>query len=256
MASKSKRQKGNFRFEMKDLTFEARVCMFMFQQEKQREKRKKSLLHRLVFLAKITPELVNTRDLGGYYESFLQKLQRCHQEGITGLLLLYPSYVIHVLESSSDVLYSVIHDLRDMQHQQERALLLEAKILVMSHNVPSRLFQHWEYNLLTITAKRLDDTLQGESVERVVRECLTALLKLGMHLQKAYKELPNKAAKSVLDNVPELIVPQALIRCLLKSNELLTPAQFLSIYNASLSIIMDSELVWPKPEHLLPESRK
>ncbi|GCB83575.1 hypothetical protein scyTo_0024079, partial [Scyliorhinus torazame] len=33
-----------------------------------------------------------------YYENFLQKLQRCHQEGITGLLLLYPNYVIHVLE--------------------------------------------------------------------------------------------------------------------------------------------------------------
>ncbi|GCB76071.1 hypothetical protein scyTo_0015421, partial [Scyliorhinus torazame] len=69
-------------------------------------------------------------------------------------------------------------------------------------------------------------------------------------------ELPNKPANPVLDHEPELIVPEDLIRRLLKSNELLTPAQFLCIYNASLSIILDSELVWPMPEHLLPESRK
>ncbi|XP_038633982.1 testis-expressed protein 47-like isoform X1 [Scyliorhinus canicula] len=256
MESKGKRRIRSFRVETGDMTYEARVSLLMLLQAKQREKRKKSLLHRLIFLARVTPELVNKRDPGGYYENFLQKLQRCHQEGITGLLLLYPNYVIHVLESSSDVLYSVIQDLRDMQQQQEKTLLLEPKILVVSHNIPSRLFQNWEYALLNITAKRLDDTLKGEPIEKIISECLTVLLKLGAHIQKAYKELPNKQANPVLDHVPELIVPQDLIQRLLKSKELLTPAQFLCIYNASLSIILDSELVWPMPEHLLPESRK
>ncbi|XP_072339287.1 testis-expressed protein 47-like isoform X2 [Scyliorhinus torazame] len=240
MESKGKQRIRSFRVEIGDMTYEARVSLLMLLQAKQREKRKKSLLHRLIFLARVTPELVNKRDPGGYYENFLQKLQRCHQEGITGLLLLYPNYVIHVLESSSDVLYSVIQDLSDMQQQQERALLLEPKILVVSHNIPSRLFQHWEYVLLNITAKRLDDTLKGEPVEKIISECLTVLLKLGAHIQKAYKELPNKPANPVLDHEPELIVPEDLIRRLLKSNELLTPAQFLCIYNASLSIILDS----------------
>ncbi|XP_048466963.1 testis-expressed protein 47 isoform X2 [Rhincodon typus] len=200
--------------------------------------------------------MVDKKDLGGYYENLFQKLQCSHQaEGITGLLLLYSSHVIHVLESSSDVLYSVIRDLKDMQ-QQERALLLEPKILLMSHNIPSRLFQQWEYNVLNITAERLDDTLQGEPIEKIISEFLTLLLKLGIHMQKTYKEFPNKPLSSVLDNVPELIVPQELIECLLKSNELLTPHQFLDIYDASISVIMDSEFVWPKPEHLLPETRK
>ncbi|XP_078082175.1 testis-expressed protein 47 [Mustelus asterias] len=256
MASKTKRRIRSFRVEIDDMTYEAGLSLLMLLQAKRREKRKKCLLHRLIFLARVTPELADKRDLGGYYEGFLQKLQRTHQEGITGLLLLYPNYVIHVLESSSDVLFSVIQDLRDMQQQQERALLLEPKILVLSHNIPSRLFQHWEYILLNITAKRLDDTLKGEPMEKIISECVTVLLKLGMHIQKVSKELPHRPADSVLGNVPELIVPEDLIRRLLRSNELLTPAQFLCIYNASVSVIMDSELVWPKPEHLLPESRK
>ncbi|XP_067860620.1 testis-expressed protein 47-like isoform X2 [Heptranchias perlo] len=241
MASNTKRRIQSIRFEIDDFTYEDRVSMLMLLQVKQREERKKSLLHRLVLLAKIPPELVDKRDLGGYYESLFQKLQRRHQgEGVTGLLLLYPSYVIHVIESSSDVLYSVIQDLRNMQRQQEGALLLESKILVMSHNISSRLFQKWEYSLLNIAAKRLDDTLQREPIEKVISECLTVFLKLGMQMQKAYKESPNNPLDSVLDNVPGLIVPQDLIGRLLKSNVLLTPAQFLDIYNAPLNVIMDS----------------
>ncbi|XP_060700558.1 testis-expressed protein 47 isoform X1 [Hemiscyllium ocellatum] len=245
---RSKGLSGNDRISMFHRVLERRMNANLKEETK-------SLLHRLFFLAKTSPELVNKRDLGGYYENLFQKLQRSG-EGITGLLLLYSSHIIHVIESSSDVLYSVIGDLKDMQQQQERALLLEPKILLISHNIPRRLFQQWEYNVLNITAKRLDDTLQGEPIEKIISECLTLLIKLGMHMQKTYKEFPNKPISSVLDNVPELIVPQELIQRLLKSNELLTPHQFLDIYNAPLSVIIDSELVWPKPERLLPESRK
>ncbi|XP_060700561.1 testis-expressed protein 47 isoform X3 [Hemiscyllium ocellatum] len=227
---RSKGLSGNDRISMFHRVLERRMNANLKEETK-------SLLHRLFFLAKTSPELVNKRDLGGYYENLFQKLQRSG-EGITGLLLLYSSHIIHVIESSSDVLYSVIGDLKDMQQQQER------------------LFQQWEYNVLNITAKRLDDTLQGEPIEKIISECLTLLIKLGMHMQKTYKEFPNKPISSVLDNVPELIVPQELIQRLLKSNELLTPHQFLDIYNAPLSVIIDSELVWPKPERLLPESRK
>ncbi|XP_072414467.1 testis-expressed protein 47 isoform X3 [Chiloscyllium punctatum] len=229
---RSKGLSGNDRISMFHRVLERRMNANLKEETK-------SLLHRLFFLAKTSPELLNKRDLGGYYENLFQKLQRSHQgEGITGLLLLYSSHIIHVLESSSDVLYSVIGDLKDMQQQEER------------------LFQQWEYNVLNITAKRLDDTLQGEPIEKVISECLTLLIKLGIHMQKTYKEFPNKPISYVLDNVPELIVPQELIQRLLKSNELLTSHQFLDIYNAPLSVIIDSELVWPKPERLLPESRK
>ncbi|XP_048410758.1 testis-expressed protein 47 isoform X2 [Stegostoma tigrinum] len=256
MGKKSQRRLGKLQLEIDELTSETRTSVLMHKQAQQRTERKKSLLHRLFFLAKTSPEMVDKKVLGGYYENLFQKLQRSHQaEGITGLLLLYSSHVIHLLESSSDVLYSVIRDLKDMQ-QQERALLLEPKILLISHNIPSRLFQQWEYNVLNITAERLDDTLQGEPIEKIVSEFLTLFLKLGTHIQKTYKEFPNKPLSSVLDNVPELNVPQELIERVLKSNELLTPHQFLDVYDASISVIMDSEFVWPKPEHLLPETRK
>ncbi|XP_072098519.1 testis-expressed protein 47 isoform X2 [Mobula birostris] len=257
MASNAKRRARSIRFEIGDFTYEYRVSMLMLHLLKQREQRKKSLLHRLILLSKIHPDLADKRELGGYYTNLLQKLQRCHQgDMITGLLMLYPNYVIHMVESSNDVLYSVIQDLSDMKKQQERPLLLESKVLVMSHNVPSRLFQQWEYKFVNVLAKRLDDNLRREPIEKIISESLTLLLKLGLWIQKVYKESPNKPNDSVLDDAPELIIPQNLIARLVESRELLTSAQFLHNYSAPLKRTMDSELVWPTPEHLLPAKRK
>ncbi|XP_078257109.1 testis-expressed protein 47-like isoform X1 [Rhinoraja longicauda] len=250
----SRRSKGLARHERTSL-FHRQLERSVISSSKEETK---SLLNRIVLLSKMPPDLVDKRKVGGYYESFLQRLQRCHQgDTITGLLMLYPNYVIHVVESSSDVLHSVIQDLSDMQKQhEERPLRLDSKILVMSHNIPSRLFQQWEYKVLNISAKRLDDNLQREPIEKITSETLTLLLKLGMHMQKKCKESHSSPTDSELDDVPELIVPQNLIARLLEARELLTPAQFLHNYSAPLNVFMDAELVWPTLENMLPAKRQ
>ncbi|XP_007887079.1 testis-expressed protein 47-like [Callorhinchus milii] len=233
----------------------------------------KSLLHRLYLLAKISPDLADKRHLAVYYQSLFQKLQRLNPgEGITGHLMLYSDCAVHAIESSSEVLYSVLRDAQDMK-QGDRVLLLESKILVISHNIPSRLFQQWEYHQVpTITTQRLDDALQKEPTEKVISECLSLLLRLGVHMRDAHKSkeqtqtVSNHLSQCVgnvpegldglLEDIPELIVPLDVIDRLLKCNELLTPAQFLEMYDSPLNIIMDSELVWPSPQHILPIIRK
>ncbi|XP_043924729.1 testis-expressed protein 47 isoform X2 [Protopterus annectens] len=200
----------------------------------------KSLLHRLIFVGKISPELADKRDLAEYWEEMFQNVQRYYQgEGITGLLLIYPSYVIHILESSCDVLYSVIRDLKDMQKQGNRALILEPRILVVSHDIPTRLFYHWSYKVLNLTARWLGDISSNEPVERIVNDCLALLLKLGKHLQSSPKN-SRVVPDSLIDKVPELIVPQDTIKHLLDRNELLTPEKFLQAYDSPLNIVMDS----------------
>ncbi|XP_038227928.1 testis-expressed protein 47-like isoform X1 [Dermochelys coriacea] len=201
----------------------------------------KLLLHRLVFLAKISPELANKQDLAGYWHRLFLSLQHYYQgEGVTGLLLLYPTYLVHTLEASSEVLYSILRDLRDMQPQQHRALVLEPKILMLSHNIPSRLFQQWSYKVLAVPSRHLGyDTLCEESIEPIIGECLAMLLKLGMHLLKYPKSPPN-LPDAVLEKVPNLIIPQDTICHLLECRELLSPAQFLQTYDSPLNVVMDS----------------
>ncbi|XP_032995447.1 testis-expressed protein 47-like isoform X3 [Lacerta agilis] len=242
---------SSFLYHTDDFTFEERTSMYQLRLERQRVDGKKSLLHRLIFLAKISPELADKRDLAEYWEQLFASLQRSYyqSEGVTGLLLLYPTYVVHILESSSDVLYAVLRDLRDMEEQQ-RVLVLDAKILVMSHNLPSRLFQQWNYKVLNVPERYQEyDAAREEPAEAIICECLTTLLKLGKHLQR-YPKKPKNLEDTILEKVPELIVPQDTICHLLECQELLSAAQYLQLYDSPVNILMDSETSWPLAERL------
>ncbi|XP_030062471.1 testis-expressed protein 47 isoform X2 [Microcaecilia unicolor] len=210
----------------------------------------KSLLHRLILLAKISPELADKRDLTEYWEQLFISLQRYYQgEGVTGLLLLYPSYAIHILESSSDVLYSILRDLKEMKYQGDRVMVMEPRILVLSHNIPNRLFQEWRCNLVDAPDKKTP--FHGGPTECIINECITKILKLGMHMH-----MQAKTATGTSDSIPEkaleLLIPQAAICYLLECDELLTPELFLQAYDCPLNIIMDSDLVWPPPVPIKP----
>ncbi|XP_028675281.1 testis-expressed protein 47 isoform X2 [Erpetoichthys calabaricus] len=211
------------------------------------------LLHRLIFIAKISPELADRRTLGGYYERLYQNLQRYYPGvGITGLLLLYPSQMVHMVESSSDVLYSILRDLRDAESRSHSPLILEPKVLVMSHDIPHRLFQQWTYKVLSIPSSRITGQEHEEPTGELILESLSVLLKLGMHFLTSPKASKNSADSAVFDKVPELILPEDTIKILLKCKQLLTPEEYLKSYDGPLDVMLDSEFVWPPAEHFLP----
>ncbi|KAM3923877.1 testis-expressed protein 47-like [Leptodactylus fuscus] len=209
----------------------------------------KSLLHRLIFVSKISPNLADKRDLGEYWE---QQFQRYNQgENVTGLLLLYPTYTVHCLESSGDVLYCVIWDLQRMKKQGDRALILDPKMIVISHNIPSRLFSQWSYKVLDVPGQYLGEKFSEEATEGIVSECITKVLKIGKHLTK-YPKGSKNIPHSVFEKIPELVIPQTSILHLLQCKDLLTPEQFLKMYDTPLHLMLDNDRVWPTPVHLTP----
>ncbi|XP_055772074.1 testis-expressed protein 47 isoform X2 [Salvelinus fontinalis] len=203
----------------------------------------KFLLHRLIVVASLPQQLADRKDLGVHYEELNQRLQRYYQgDAITGLLLLYPTCMLHVIESSSEVLVSLLQDLRDMQERPHCVLIEAPRVLVMSHDLPSRLFQQWSYKVLNVQP-RLGGMLSRdgpeEDTDTLVSTALSMLLKLGNHLLKATKgsKMP---PGSVLDEVPEMIVPQDILVQLLSRGDLLSPQQYLQAYHTPLHILMDS----------------
>lgn len=65
-------------------------------------------------------------------------MQTEHQgEDITGILLVYPSFVVHFLESSEEMIYGLIRDLKKMS-KNSSGMLVDPKILIISHDVPTR----------------------------------------------------------------------------------------------------------------------
>ncbi|XP_042363305.1 testis-expressed protein 47 [Plectropomus leopardus] len=217
---------------------EAEVTMFDVFHGEMRER---IVLQRLIVIARLPRDRADRTEPGAHYEKLNFQLNKQYiWDQMTGLLLIYPSCLLHVIESSREVLVSVLKDLKDMQQQPDGALLEAPKVVFMAHNPQSRLFQQWSYKVLDADeevrdsgVKRLEE--EEESTESLVCTVLSALQKLGEHLETSKKAAPG----SVLDESPELIVSQEVLLKLLTRDELQTPQQHLQMYNSSLSTTMD-----------------
>ncbi|KAK5851228.1 hypothetical protein PBY51_002038 [Eleginops maclovinus] len=198
--------------------------------------RERIVLQRLIVIARLPHDLTDRTELGAHYERLnFQLSKRYSLDLMTGRLYMYPSCLLHVIESSREVLLSVLKDLKDMQ-QTDGTLLEAPRVVFMAHNPQSRLFQQWSYKVLDADqvagdpgAKDLED--EEETTETLVCTVLSGLQKL----EKSKKAYP----WSVPDETPELIVSQRVLYKLLARDELLTPQQHLQMYNSPLNIRMD-----------------
>ncbi|XP_078237547.1 testis-expressed protein 47 isoform X2 [Pogona vitticeps] len=208
----------------------------------------KYLLHRLFFVAMLREEVLDG-EITAYHEQLFQRIQKFHLgEPASGVLLIYSRCILHILEASSGTLYHILTDLAALEKQGPKALLQDVKIVVMSHNIPTRLFTQW-YTTMVDVPVTLEDVTQSQTTEEVITECLTLILKLGVYL--ATLKVGNKGLSECLHNVvPELLVPAETIQCLCRAKECLSPAEFLKMYSNPLQPSMDSETVWPTPAHM------
>ncbi|XP_030610448.1 testis-expressed protein 47 [Archocentrus centrarchus] len=197
--------------------------------------REKIVLQRLIMISRLPHNLADRTELGAHYENLNFQLSKQYiRDHITGLLLIYPSFLLHIIESSRDILTSVLRDLEVLQQQPHRTLL-EAKIAFVDHNPQRRLFQQWSYKVLDAgqviedpVVKILEDEV---STETLVCRVLSTLQNLSEQLETS-QAVPG----SVLDKMPELVVHQKILERLLGRDELLSPQQYLQMYTSTLNV--------------------
>lgn len=78
-------------------------------------------------------------------------------------------------QSSTEMISSVIRDLRDQSLQMGSNLISNSKILVISTNVDTRLFNQWSFRVLNLPASRLEEYETTEPIEKLVRKMWPAL---------------------------------------------------------------------------------
>ncbi|XP_028287012.1 testis-expressed protein 47 isoform X2 [Parambassis ranga] len=204
------------------------------------------LLQRLVVIAQLSRDVVDRKEVGAHYENLnFQLNKQFKRDLITGLLLIYPSCLLYIIESSRDFLLSVLKDLQAMQ-QKPDGTLLKAKIVFMAHNPESRMFQQWSYKVMDAAQVAVDTGIKRleedeESTETLVCSVLSSLQKLSENLQVSRMVLPGL----VLDQTPQMIIPQKVLDKLLCRDELQSPAQHLQMYNSPLDISMEFGQVNP-----------
>ncbi|XP_041862367.1 testis-expressed protein 47-like [Melanotaenia boesemani] len=203
------------------------------------------VIQQLLVVARLPLDGGGRTELGDYYGKLIFKLRtRLPLEKITGLLLIYPTCLLHVVEGSREALNSV---LKDMARQPESALL-DAKIVLVGHGLQSRLFKDWNYKVLEADQAASKAAVEGDeeqNTETLVCRVLSALQELKTHL--AAGSFPGP----VLDERTELIVSQNVLEKLLSQDDFMSPQQHLEIYSSPLNI--SGELGKVDPRSLFPD---
>ncbi|XP_029432136.1 testis-expressed protein 47-like [Rhinatrema bivittatum] len=228
-----------------------RINVLQAQEDSWRGQHRKCVLHRLFYVANVSPELADKRDVTVYYERLFYNFPKSHLgESFTGLLLLYQSCILHILESSSDNLYFILKDLAQMRTRGPNSLLQDIKILVISHNISARLFSQWSFRIINVPMLYLEDTTHEQSLETVLSECLTLLLRMAVYFAKMPKMGRQGPGENLHAIIPDLLVREDVIQYLCKAQDLMTPTQFLQAFNSPLHVTDASANVWPVPGHL------
>lgn len=231
-----------------------RLSLFDLILERTRAQNKKQLVHRLVYVSKIRQDLNDRKEIGAHYERFFKELQtQVHGEAVTGLLLIYPVHIIHVVETSYNILLKVIKDLEE-DEQSISGMLLNTKILVCTGDLNNRLFGQWSFRTLNLAVSRMQEFTTNEPIDVVVTEALTLVIKLAEYLAKLPKISLTNTMDQLPEKVPDLLVRQDLIEYILNSQELNTPSLYLKRYTTPVDIVLESEMAWPMQTRLFPLS--
>ncbi|XDV43943.1 hypothetical protein PO909_012323 [Leuciscus waleckii] len=235
-----------------DSGFGRSSSLFGLLLEKHRAVRKKFLLHRIITVGRLSRGLTDRTDVATHFERLKVRIQRSRPgEEVTGVLLLYPEHTLIVIECSTEALLCVLQDLRHMEEDLHSGLILTPRILLVTHDLHSRLFQQWNYTLVNESESDGRRTIDSED-QTLVSETLSRVLRLGRLLLNAAEHMKGSTVipDEVLQDVSDVIPPQAAVCRLVQMEALLSPARYMNTYHSPLHQPLDSESVWPAAEHL------
>ncbi|XP_041364764.1 testis-expressed protein 47-like isoform X2 [Gigantopelta aegis] len=196
---------------IKDLFFDFnRQSLFEVTGDRNRTLNKRNQLHRLVYIARLRDDNFDRAEVADYYEKHIKKLQEDFQsEQITGLMLTYLKYIVHAVESSSETILNMVkfvHQGVTSEHGYESL----AKILILSHDIPSRIFQQWGSRIIDVEEHHTEPYDPPGSTEDVISDVLRQLHKMG----NVMATKPKPSLRSVIDlmqKIPEHLPQQDLL---------------------------------------------
>ncbi|CAM4712566.1 unnamed protein product [Leuciscus chuanchicus] len=235
------------------------------------EGRLKFLLHRIITVGRLSRGLTDRTDVASVFQQILfliqftfisialfhispfymikahferlkVRIQRSRPgEEVTGVLLLYPEHTLIVIECSTEALLCVLQDLRHMEEDLHSGLILTPRILLVTHDLHSRLFQQWNYTLVNESESDGRRTIDSED-QTLVSETLSRVLRLGRLLLNAAEHMKGSTVipDEVLQDVSDVIPPQAAVCRLVQMEALLSPARYMNTYHSPLHQPLDS----------------
>ena len=129
-------------------------------------------------------------------------------EKVSGIIIVYPTLFVHLIESSTETIKMVIDDLNRMQSDPE-GMIADSRILSYAHEVHIRLYPFYAYKTMNLSLEH-DSSEPSESVETLVNDIVLRLLRLGKYLVENTKVQSKKEfIDSLHDSHPEFFPNQS-----------------------------------------------
>lgn len=238
-----------------------RVSLYDMLDAKNQAANRKTFLNRVTFVSKLRNNFSDKSKLGEYYDKMFRNQQQAlanntknvnpFNEKVTGISVIYPTIMVHVIESSIETIKEILTDLERM-HADSDEMISETKILNVDHEIHIRLFPIYTFKMMNLTLES-GASDPNETVDAICTEMMTRLLRMGKFLyDQAKGTLKKETIDALHETHPEFLPNQSNANFMLKSEELWTPKEYLEFYVKPFNIVLESDLTWPAPSKLFP----
>ncbi|OMJ76288.1 hypothetical protein SteCoe_24384 [Stentor coeruleus] len=164
----------------------------------------------------------------------------------TGLLISTGSYIIHLVEGSTETLFALVK-WNEKLMKQDPAPFTALTFPVFTEENPVSLFKYWT-SALTNPQSSGEDDPENFLPEEISWGLYSNMLEIGTkHGQLSTMEITDKIKQS--SNSKRLLFKQEVLSLLL-TDKFPNLQDFIEIYIAPIDIVFENELVWPCPPEL------
>ncbi|CAG9467456.1 unnamed protein product [Pedinophyceae sp. YPF-701] len=211
---------------------------------------KTQLIGRLCLVSKTREKQVSTAQLTEWHQRILEASKAKGSPGITGLLLIWPTCAMLVVEGKFAELSTVAHHV-ERYVKREQAPVLAPKIACLMDDIPERAFSWFESAFIPNAANDTVEQLTYDLCGEALSELAVQITALGKQLTKIKSTKELKTALASLQTFASDLPQADRIVSLQESPDTLTLTEFLSAFQGPLDPVFDSEITWP-PSASLP----
>ncbi|KAG1654587.1 hypothetical protein FOA52_008734 [Chlamydomonas sp. UWO 241] len=206
---------------------------------------KTNIFTRIIYVARFARREYDMATVREFHRKAIEK----HAAEVSGLLLVYPAVMVHVLEATTPALMDILAAVQSALPADSK--IAEARVISSTEDIPSRCFHAWHAAFMNSSSGAdTADACDGSTIVKTASELSSFLRKAGAVLEGQPETEVRRRLES-LESYMDMDVPAPeVLLSLTPAADAPTLAEYLDMFNGPVNVDFDSDMVWPMPAPL------
>ncbi|GAX83696.1 hypothetical protein CEUSTIGMA_g11121.t1 [Chlamydomonas eustigma] len=204
------------------------------------------IFSRIIYVARFSRREQQIDSMKAFHEQLVEK----HDPGneISGMLLVYPACMMHMLEGRTSTLLAYLKDVISATPSESN--IAETRVISSTEDIPSRCYHGWFSSFInTVSSVDTMDPCDSTTIVKNATELNVYLRKVGQSLQgQSESEIKRRLAS--LDSYVEGTPAPEVVLSLTPAEDAPSIPEYLDIFSGPVNVDLDVESVWPMPNPL------